>query len=281
MTGIGSVSSDNLKNRRQTLKRRRQTRILQAIWRSLALAALSGGMVWLVTRPNWMISDPAQVTIDGNTYLSDTAVRSLLPIDYPQPLLNIQPQLLRQTMQEQAPIATAVVTRGLFPPSLTIEVVEHRPVAIALPGPPIPGQKQQPDPVGLVDAQGFWMPQNSYIELEEAPELPDFTVVGLSDETRPHWPGIYHTLKQSTLKIFEIDLRSPHNVVLKTELGTVHFGPYLHSTFVQQLNTLAQMRKLPDHVQSGQVDYIDLRNPDNPAVQLKAPKPPKPPQTTS
>ncbi|NEO83296.1 MAG: FtsQ-type POTRA domain-containing protein [Spirulina sp. SIO3F2] len=280
MTGISSVSSDNLKVRRQSLKRRRQTRIIQAIWRSLAIAALSGGMIWFVTRPNWMISDPAQVTIKGNTYLSDAAIRSLLPVNYPQPLLNIRPQLLRDTIQNQAPIETAIVTRGLFPPSLTIEIVEHQPVAIALPGPPMPGQKTQPDPVGLVDAQGFWMPQNSYIELEEAPELPNLTVVGLSDETRHHWPGIYHALSQSTLKIFEIDLRSPHNIVLKTELGTVHFGPYLNSAFAQQLRTLAQMRKLPDHVQSGQVDYIDLRNPNNPAVQLKIPKSSKPLKTS-
>ncbi|MGB0562623.1 MAG: cell division protein FtsQ/DivIB [Spirulinaceae cyanobacterium] len=276
MTGISSVSSDNLKARRQSLKRRRQARIIQAIWRSLAILALSGSLGWLMTRPNWVISDPQQITIEGNSYLSDASVRSLLPIDYPQPLLKIQPQRLSATIQAQAPIANITVVRGLFPPSLTIEVVEHQPVAIALPGSPEPDEQNKPDPIGLVDAQGFWMPQSSYIELEAAPEFPTLTVVGLADETRADWPSLYESLSRSTLKIFEVDLQAPHNIVLKTELGTVHLGPYAEATFTQQLQTLAQMRQLPEHLQSSvQVDYIDLRSPDSPAVQLKGAKQPE------
>lgn len=275
MTGTGSISSDSLKTRRQSLKRQRQTRLIQGIWRSLAIAALSGGMIWLVTRPDWVISDPAQVTIEGNTYLSDDSVRSLLPLTYPQTLLSIQSQLLSRTLQDQAPIAKVTVIRGLFPPSLTVEVVEHQPVAIAIPGPPLPNQQAQPDPIGFIDAQGFWMPQNSYVELEEVPDIPSLTVVGLSDETRSDWPMMYVALSRSTVQLFEIDLRSPQNLILKTELGTVHLGPYFSQRFPEQLHTLAQMRKLPDYIQSGQVDYIDLRNPQSPALQLKnnQPKP--------
>ncbi|MEM8640541.1 MAG: FtsQ-type POTRA domain-containing protein [Cyanobacteria bacterium P01_G01_bin.54] len=275
MTGISSVSSDNLKARRQSLKRRRQARIIQAIWRSLAILTLSGALGWLMTRPNWVISDPQQITIEGNSYLSDASVRSLLPIDYPQPLLKIQPQRLSTTIQNQAPIANTTVIRGLFPPSLTIKVVEHQPVAIALPGDPVPEAPNKPEPIGLVDAQGFWMPQSSYIELEAAPELPTLKVVGLADETRSYWPSLYAALSRSTLKIFEVDLRSPHNIILKTELGTVHLGSYAEITFTEQLQTLAQMRQLPAHLQSSmQVDYIDLRSPDNPAVQLKGARKP-------
>lgn len=269
MTGTGSVSSNSLKTRRQSLKRQRQTRLLQRIWRSLAIAALSGGMIWLVTRPDWVISDPAQVTIEGNTYLSDDSVRSLLPLTYPQTLLSIQSQVLSQVLQDQAPIAEVTVIRGVFPPSLTVEVVEHQPVAIAIPGPPLPNQTTQPDPIGFIDTQGFWMPKNSYVELEEAPDVPSLTVVGLSDETRADWPAMYAALSRSTVQIFEVDLRSPQNMILRTELGTIHLGPYFSQRFPEQLHTLAQMRKLPDYVQSGEVDYIDLRTPQSPALQLK------------
>lgn len=263
------VSPEHLRDRRRHLLRRRQTRIVQALWRSLLLAAMSGGVIWLVSRPDWVISDPQQVAIEGNQFLSDASVRAMLPIAYPQPLLEIEPQALTDAIAAQAPIAKVAVVRHLFPPSLTIEITEHKPVAIAIPGPPNPKQKSQPDPVGFVDAEGFWMPQSDYVELETAPEVPTLTVVGLSDETRSHWPRIYQALSHSTLEIFEIDLRSPNNIILKTELGTVHLGSYVDPIFTQQLQTLAQMRQLPAHIPSDRLDYIDLRNPAAPSVQLK------------
>lgn len=272
MTTLTSTTSDDLKNRRLRLKRRRQLLILQKFWRSLFLCSMAGGMVWLVTRPDWVLKTPEQVKIQGVEHLSEATIRELIPLDYPQPLLEVKPKRLSQALEAQAPIATVVVTRTLLPPSLTLDIQERRPVAIALPGNAlIATSDTRPDGVGFVDSQGIWMPHNSYNDLETTTHLPTLTVIGLSDRTRPHWPDLYTLLSQATIEIFEIDLQTPTNLILRTELGEVHLGGYSKSRLTQQLDVLAQMRTLPTHIQPSDIDYIDLQSPDAPALQLNPP----------
>jgi cell division protein FtsQ len=274
MATLTSTTSDELKSRRLRLKRRRQLLILQKLWRSLLVCSMAGGMVWLVTRPDWVITSPDQVKIQGVEHLSEATIRDLMPLDYPQPLLEVKPKRLSQALEAQAPIAAAVVTRTLLPPSLTLEIQERQPVAIALPGNAIIATSEaRPDGVGFVDAQGTWMPHDSYNNLETTTHLPTLTVIGLSDRTRPHWPDIYTLLSQATIEIFEIDLQSPTNLILHTELGEVHLGGYSSNRLTQQLDVLAQMRTLPTHIQPSDIDYIDLQSPDAPALQLNPPTP--------
>jgi cell division protein FtsQ len=270
MTLLTSTNSDELKSRRLRLKRRRQLLILQKFWRSLLVCSMAGGMVWLVTRPDWVLQTPEQVKIQGVEHLSEATIRELIPLDYPQPLIEVKPKRLSQALEAQAPIASVIVTRKLIPPSLTLEIQERRPVAIALPGNAIiAASDTRPDGVGFVDSQGVWMPHDSYNDLETTTHLPTLTVIGLSDRTRPHWPEIYTLLSQATIEIFEIDLQTPNNLILHTELGDVHLGSYSTHRFTQQLEVLAQMRTLPTHIQPSDIDYIDLQSPDAPALQLK------------
>ncbi|MEA5420516.1 FtsQ-type POTRA domain-containing protein [Spirulina sp. CCNP1310] len=269
MATLTSTTSQDLKLRRHRLKRRRQLRILQTLWRSLLLSAMAGGTLWLVTRPNWVISDPQQITVLGNEYLSTASVRSLVPLDYPQPLLEIQPQVLRQAIEAQSPITQAIVTRRLLPPGLTIEVQERRPVALVKPGSKTSIHGFKPDGEGLVDDQGFWLPYSSYTDLAEMPELPTLTVIGLSDHSREDWPAIYSHLARSATEIFEIDFQTPSNIILNTELGNVHLGTYHPRRFEQQMQVLAEMRTLPTHIQPSNIDYIDLQSTEAPAIQLR------------
>ena len=59
------------------------------------------------------------------------------------------------------PIAKAKVTRNLFPPSLTIEVAERLPVAVAQPTAALRSNSDK-EKVGWLDARGGWMPSESY-----------------------------------------------------------------------------------------------------------------------
>ncbi|TVQ53719.1 MAG: FtsQ-type POTRA domain-containing protein [Spirulina sp. DLM2.Bin59] len=269
MATLTSTTSQDLKLRRHQLKRRRQLRIVQTLWRSLLICAMAGGTLWLVTRPNWVISDPEQITVLGNEYLSTPSVRSLVPLDYPQPLLEIQPQALRQAIEAQSPITQAIVTRQLLPPGLTVEVQERRPVALVQPGSRTSIHGFEPNGEGLVDDQGFWLPYSSYTDLAEMPTLPTLTVVALSDHIREDWPEIYQELARSATEIFEIDFQMPNNIIIKTELGKVHLGSYHPHRFKQQMQVLAAMRTLPTHIQPSDIDYIDLQSPNAPAIQLR------------
>ena len=267
MADMSYISPTDLKNCREQLKRRRQIRFWQSLWRSLLILGLTGTVIWGMSLPDWTIDAPEKLKIKGNKLLSISAIRSLVPLSYPQSLLEIEPEKLSREIEATAPIARARVIRKLLPPSLTIEVTERNPVAIALPAFSSPNSNN-PE-VGILDAQGFWLPKNSYADLENTLELPELIVIGLTEQFQPHWSEMYRAVSRSGVQVFEINLQSPSNLVLKTELGEVHCGAYSSFHFQRQMWVLAKMRKLPDRVPTRRIDYIDLSNPDSPAVQLK------------
>ncbi len=280
MTSIAPVSQTDLAQRRQKLRRQRRVRFFQASWRSLAVAGLAGGAVWAATLPAWVIRKPEQVTIKGNQFISAETIRTLLPIAYPQSLLKIQPQAIVDVLKSKAPIAEATVDRQLFPPGLTVRIQERNPVAIAQPSlsgvspsapksssPPANAAQTSSTQSGLLDENGAWTPLETYTSLNQRFKLPTLKITGRLSYYRPYWAALYQMLSRSPVKVSEINWDDPNNLILKTELGFVHFGAY-GSSFANQLKTLDQMRRLPSHVNPSQVSYIDLRNPDSPFIQM-------------
>lgn len=94
------------------------------------------------------------------------------------------------------------------------------------------------------------------------------TTVVVDKKKQSQWPHLYRALSRSPVKVSQVDWRDATNLILKTELGTVHLGPY-SSKLVEQLNALDQMRKLSKYLSSNQVGYINLENPERPLLQLK------------
>ncbi|MGB3193483.1 cell division protein FtsQ/DivIB [Lyngbya sp. PCC 8106] len=266
MTNIVSVSSNELGNRRQQLRRHRRLRLVQIIWQALAVSGLTGGVFWAVNQPIWLINQPEQVTVEGNQLLSDRRIRALLPLSYPQSLWEIQPQALAKTLESQGQIAKASVSRQLFPPQLTIKIQERRPVAIAQPSPTLT-RRSDASQVGWLDANGGWIPLESYAKLERSRQLPSLKVIGNPEQYRPHWKQMYETLSRSPVMVSEINWQNPANLMITTEIGVVHLGAY-SPLFTQQLRVLDQMRNLPQQVDLALVDYIDLQNPDHPVIQM-------------
>lgn len=279
MTSIASVSQSQLTSRRKKLRRDRRIKSFQSIWRSLFVGGMATSLVWAITLPEWVIRQPEQVVIEGNHFLSTQAIRSLLPLSYPQSLLRVEPQAIANSLESKAPIAEATVSRQLVPPSLTIQVKERKPVAIAQ-SPTLNNTKTTPptQAAGLLDEQGVWMPKSSYTKLDKNLELPTLKVIGQSEQYRPYWSEVYKAVSHSPVKVFEIDWQNPANLILKTELGNVHFGPY-RSRFSEQLGILDRMRELPTHINPSEIAYIDLKNPDFPAIQMKEENKPVQPKT--
>lgn len=266
MANIASVSQTELTSRRKKLRRARRIKSFQSIWRTLFVGGMATSLVWAITLPDWVIRQPEQIVIEGNHFLSAKAIRSLLPLSYPQSILLLQPQAIAKSLESQGPIAKATVSRQLLPPGLTIQVKERKPVAIAQP-PTNQNAKTNPTAAGLLDEQGVWMPKSSYTQLEQNLELPTLKVIGQNEQYRPYWSEVYQAVNHSAVKVFEIDLQDPGNLILKTELGSVHFGPY-GSRFIEQLGILDRMRELPTHINPSKIAYIDLKNPDFPAIQM-------------
>lgn len=158
--------------------------------------------------------------------------------------------------------------------------------------------------VWLLDSRGTIMPLENYPSLQDAAKRPKLTVLGVlqagtrdpdvsnapasqrgsttqismlqpkqasivvDKQKQPQWPPLYQAVRRSPVKISQIDWQDSSNLILKTELGIVHLGPY-SSKFTDQLQALDQMRKLSKYLSSNQVRYINLENPEHPIIQLK------------
>ncbi|BAY62718.1 polypeptide-transport-associated domain-containing protein FtsQ-type [Calothrix brevissima NIES-22] len=273
MAGLVSVSRMDLAQRRQKLRRQQQMRIIQTIWRTFAISSLAGCLLWIAIQPMWVLNSPNQIAVkSANQSLSEETMRSLLPISYPQSLWRIQPAALAESLKQQPTIAQAIVTRRLFPPGLIIEIQERVPVAFtqATHSTNTENSNKQ-ESVGLIDASGVWIPLDKYRALNSTGTLPSLKVIGKPEQYLPYWSQLYLSVSQSSVKVTEIDCQNPTNLILKTELGNVHLGPP-SSHLAEQIKMLAQMRYLPSKLNSSQIEYIDIKNPENPLVQLNQKK---------
>lgn len=282
MTDISSISRSELVARRKKLRRQRRWRILQTSWQVFAISGLAVGAVWVATLPDWVLRDPAQVEIEGNKVLTTDTIRSLLAIKYPQFLLALEPEAIAKRLEEsQAPIAEAHVTRRLFPPSITVHIQERYAVAVVymIPAAVAVNPKQkimppvEPVPVSLIDDRGYILSYEKYVSLNKSRNLPTLKVFGMQEQYRSQWASLYKLISQSPVKVSEINWREPGNLILQTELGTVHLGSYKDSRLAEQLQALDQMRKLPQQVDASQIEYIDLNQPKTPQVKMFADPP--------
>ena len=277
MADLFSISRDELSERRRQLQRQRRWKVVQTTWRTIVVSGMAAGLLWGASLPIWVIRSPEQIQVEGNELLTPETIYSLLPITYPQSLLMLRPEAIARELEAKAPISDAIITRQLFPPMLTIWVQERKPVAIAYPSnlsleaiPPEQREAARLAQTGLLDETGIWISMERYVNLDQSIELPSLIVIGMKPEYRQQWATLYQQVRQSPVLIQEIDWRDPANLILATELGVVYLGSY-SDRLPAQLGILDQMRELPSQVDMSQVAYIDLRNPDNPLVQMLQP----------
>lgn len=264
--GITPVSRTRLIQRRQQLRQQRRVRALQGGWRLIAVSALAGGSLWLVTLPDWLIRKPEQIVIQGNQFIPAHTIRSLLPVHYPQSLLRLQPDAIARELKTKTPISEVRVNRYLFPPGLSVQVQERYPAALTESLLTTAAGTQTTE-VGVLDANGMWTPLERYNAVKQSLKLPSLKVIGHRSTYQSYWPKMYEMLRRSPVKIFELNLENPANLILKTELGIIHLGPFTPQ-FQAQLTALDRMRKLPERVQLHEIAYINLKNPSAPTIQM-------------
>ncbi len=277
MASIASISRSELSQRRKQLRRQRRFQQLKSVGRFLMVAGIAAAAIWTVRQPIWVIQQADQVKVEGNQYLSVQTIRKLVPINYPQSIFRTHPQQIVTTLKEKAPLAQVAVERQLFPPALVIRVKEQTPVATVFSKigkaeigkaeiSKAPRQADRPD--ALLDEQGNVIPLETYTGLEHNIQLPALKVLGNPEQYRYKWREFYQASKGSAIPIQQIDWRNPGNLILGTELGDIHLGPY-GPGFRDQLRAIDGLRAISERVPRNQIAYIDLRNPHAPALQKK------------
>ena len=258
------MTSSSLKSsRRQELQNRRKLRFWRAVWQFLVASSIASGLLGALTLPEWVIKEQSQIEIEGNQFLSEDELRSLLPIAYPQPILQLRTQRLAQQLEVIAPVEEVTLSRQLFPPKLFVTVQERPPVAIVL-STSSGRSLSEPAAVGYIDEQGIIVPKHLYTQLETMPAL---KVIGF-EKQHQHWTQIYHLIESSSVKVSVVDWRTPGNLIVETELGRVHLGSSF-TKLPEQFAVLSRLRSLPNRLQASSIAYIDLTNPALPEIQLK------------
>ncbi|MEM1369040.1 MAG: cell division protein FtsQ [Cyanobacteria bacterium P01_H01_bin.15] len=263
MTSASSVPSATiyeLTQRRRQRQSKRQYQRLLSLWRTIFALGIVTGLTWILTSKSWQLSEPEQVLIEGNHYLSESELRQLLPLSFPQPLLPLSPNRLAQEVESIAPLTITRIERQISPPRLYMSVEDRPPVATVLD--PLSQQK-----VGYLDAQGLLLPKTVYQSLPDNYAIPSLTVVGYTPQKREYWQTLYPLIKDSPVPILQVNWDDPRQLTLNTELGVVRLGSGGNVWLPRQLATLARLKNLPERV-FGEILYIDLSDPGQPEVRV-------------
>ena len=226
------------------------------------MSAILGGFAWTVSRSDWKISQAEQIRVEGNQYLTDKAIRSILAIPYPKLIMELAPEQLTAKLIAQGSIASARIDRGLLPPHLVVQVQDLPPIARVL----IDNDSQSQI---FVDERGHQLPISSY-QPTVLSSLPKLQIRLPTTGSCPDWAKFYQLIQTSPVAIGIIDCRDPQNLFLQTEIGKVRLGSAgIDSRSNERIQQLDRLRDWKKNAGSVDVDYLDLENPDAPKLQIK------------
>lgn len=246
---------------------------------------LTGSLAWGLTLPDWIIHQPSQVKIVGNTFLKTEAIQALLPVSYPQSLLRLNPQGIIHGLEVTLPVQRVTIARHLFPPTLVVGIDERSPVAMVvcercrLKSPA--NLEQGPASLWMIDAQGLVAPRTSYVNDQLQPQANYLQLRGyfvpsqgsaammeIDPQRQQAWQTMFPLVAGLDMNVQEIDWQNPGNIILQTRFGPVHLGAY-GPRLPAQLAALKRLEQLPQYLNPQQLVYIDLINPDEPLLQMK------------
>jgi cell division protein FtsQ len=221
------------------------------------------GVGWVAQRrSDWTISSPTQIRIEGNKYLTDSTIRSMLAVSYPQSIVELAPQNLTERMRQHGSIADSQIDRGVLPAQIVVRVEDLPPVARVM-------QDEATESQLVVDERGRQQPIANYFSNVQQ-SLPKLRLRLPERGECPGWQQLYRAVMTSPVAIGVVDCRNPQNLVLQSEVGKVRLGSFSEEGRLSgQLQQLDRLRHWQKYTDSQQVDYVDLGNPDAPKLQLK------------
>ncbi len=264
-------SPAQIEQRRQQLRQHRRIRVVKSVWRFTCMSGILAGVGWVVSQPDWMISKPEQIQIEGNQYLSDTTVRSMLEISYPKPILELDPaQLTAQLATKLAPqpiersSVNVKIDRRLLPPHPIVQIQDLPPVARIM-------QVDTSRAQTFIDELGLQLPISSYRPIVWK-SLPTLQLRLPTQGTCPGWSQLYRAIRISPVAVGIVDCHNSQNVILQTEVGKIRLGAIgTKSKITNQMQQLDRLRHWQKHPLSANADLLDLENPDSPKLQLSHP----------
>ncbi len=226
------------------------------------MSAILIGLIWSVSQTDWQISRDEQIQVQGNQYLTEKTIRSILAIPYPTLILELAPEELTAKLIAKGSISNAKIDRGLLPPHLLVHIVDLPPVAGII-------QDENSEAQAFVDERGRQLPISSY-QPTVWQSLPKLQLRLPTAGICPEWTQLYQTIQTSPVAIGIVDCRNPQNLFLQTEIGKVRLGASGdQARLITQIQQLDRLRNWQKDTDPTKIDYLDLENTDSPRFQLK------------
>lgn len=252
------------------MRRQRRNQRLRHLWRLLVFSALAGGLGYGLLRQGWILRDPSQIEVSGSTQVSRDQVIRATGLNFPLPLLGLQPKRLDQELRAALPIERVRVSRLMLPPRLRIELVDREAVARA--------ERHTSRGVerGYVDRLGNWIVnrQEPAVRIKGNASL---KVVGWNERHRSALQLLLEARTQLGSGLREVRFDPSGSIWLETsELGPIRLGPS-DGQLPRRLEVAkALMTSLPSRMKGRQPRLIDLSDPEQPELSFGAASVPVP-----
>lgn len=254
--------------RRNELRLQRRNERLRNGWRMLVLLGLSAGLGTLLLREGWTLTSAEQVEVGGSRNIDrDTVIRAA-GLEFPQPLLSLEPQGLAAEIKAALPVRQVRVSRWMAPARLRVDLVDREPVAAA--------QRSGPEGLeqGYVDHRGYWMSASQARGLAGSASNGPL-LLGWQERHRPTITALLQANGRLKADLRQIRFEPTGMLTVQSaRLGEVRLGPSDHR-LTRRLEVLEHLiETLPPHLQGKTLQVIDLTEPEQPELALK--QPPKP-----
>lgn len=222
-----------------------------SLWRSGLIIILAMSLGLTATLPYWKIKQSTQIKIKGKKLVSEDTVRTAINFNYPQFIGTVNGLNIARKIESIPSIAAVKVNKQIIPPHLIISLQEKEPVAIAT----------SQGKIGFLDANGEWIPQQFYTNIDAKSSLPKLKVIDHQPSYQQPWRKIYQLVSlYPELQISEIQWQDSGSLFIQTKIGRVFLGSD-RSQLELQFKTMAKLANLPDYLESSEIAYIDLSNP--------------------
>ena len=164
--------------RRRQLRLERRADRLRNLWRLVVFSAMATGLGYGLLSQGWTLRSPSQVEVSGSRLVNRDQVIQAAGLNFPQPLLTLQPRRIIQNLSVALPVENVRVSRLMLPPRLRVELIDRSAVARA------ERRTKAGLEQGYVDRLGNWISlhQNLGVRLEETLDL---RVLGWNERHRP------------------------------------------------------------------------------------------------
>ena len=234
------------------------------IWQILFFASISSGLSYLLVKNGLINIDSERIEIIGNKNINSDIIIESSGIDFPKPLLKIEPREMQNNLKENLPIQTISIRRKMMPTYLEIEIKTSEPIAFA--------SKMNMDSIeaGVLDTYGNWTP----IEVHEKinPPMQLFYVEGWMESHKKAFSKLSMQKDNFGSPIEKIKFLNNGDILLETSLlKEIQLGSnvvFLEKK-IKALNFL--LEKLPSDFKN-KIQSVDLRDHAKPELKILNPK---------